>query len=672
MNNNQVSELIELKFKVMIQKIDNLYLICNMIFKNSENRENNFLEVVKEKYIQMYNKIMQTKQYEQYKGIEDIVIKEIAKVELSIDQYIYNTNQRCEEIIKINLEKIYQSSNYQNFNNLEQEIQNIRILNEILKLYRPYISKNKEEKLQEEITKVKFDLLYRKQVEQFIYENKVDCSIFLQYDNKNEKIFFERLLQERINLIKSKFTNSCKDCTNQVEEDELFKIPIEEVMSNNRTIERLIIIDMKVNPYNYINLLKAKIFNAHLCNIGNNPFEKKVYITEEQIKKLGLDVLEMKYSNFNSERFVGYDRVNKRKGLQTNSVNYSLLKAILKNIITEKNISIIDCEKKYKKFGFECKPILVNTGQECIKMIFDEVKKSKEFVNNLDEFYNKKEIKLEQQYCKLDFEGLLYEFDNEGADEENLFNEIISKRNIELMSSMQKKKFFSRRQEKTKNEDILQEKKEKVKIEGKITKDIDIIILLINDIIEQNNNELKKINKILEQESDQKPDYSSHYYYKKIPYEENIRSEKVNIQWLEKLKNKNEKLTLEEERILLLIIGHVYKQLYIKCNIRNILPLEDMKCQEYLAPIPKRIIFDRNHRIDTEGISEPLWEKYKSEFKGLDIEVKLYRYDGSKPHFEICLNLNDISDLPIDYEKVKLLTKEELQNVIDIEEGNEK
>ena len=36
------------------------------------------------------------------------------------------------------------------------------------------------------------------------------------------------------------------------------------------------------------------------------------------------------------------------------------------------------------------------------------------------------------------------------------------------------------------------------------------------------------------------------------------------------------------------------------------------------------------------------------------------------------LNLNDISDLPIDYEKVKLLTKEELQNVIDIEEGNEK
>lgn len=50
----------------------------------------------------------------------------------------------------------------------------------------------------------------------------------------------------------------------------------------------------------------------------------------------------------------------------------------------------------------------------------------------------------------------------------------------------------------------------------------------------------------------------------------------------------------------------------------------------------------------------------------------MYRYDGSKPHFEICLNLNDISDLPIDYEKVKLLTKEELQNVIDIEEGNEK
>ena len=44
----------------------------------------------------------------------------------------------------------------------------------------------------------------------------------------------------------------------------------------------------------------------------------------------------------------------------------------------------------------------------------------------------------------------------------------------------------------------------------------------------------------------------------------------------------------------------------------------------------------------------------------------------SFPEFEICINLDDISDLPIDYNKVKLLTKDELQEIIEREEGNER
>lgn len=42
------------------------------------------------------------------------------------------------------------------------------------------------------------------------------------------------------------------------------------------------------------------------------------------------------------------------------------------------------------------------------------------------------------------------------------------------------------------------------------------------------------------------------------------------------------------------------------------------------------------------------------------------------PCFKICINLGDISDLPIDYEKVQLLTKEELTKIREREEGNEK
>ena len=459
-------------------------------------------------------------------------------------------------------------------------------------------------------------------------------------------------------------------------------MPIEQVLRDSNLLERLIIIDMKKKPYNYINLVKARVFNAHLCNIGNNPFEKKVYITEEQLHRLGY----WKYGKFD------YNRENKFEGLKTNRVNYSLLEALLKNIITDKNISIIDCENLYRKFGFECNPILVNIGQQCVIMILNEVKGSQEYINVLKES-EKKEKNNEEQYCKIDFEGLVYEFENENTDIEKLFNEVISKRNIELSPSTQKKKFFSKTRETIKKEDTIQEKKEKINTEGSITKDIDIIVLLIKDIIEQYNEELSQLIEKLEQESQKENKETSYSLWStKLEierYEERIKSEQNRIQWLEELKDKNEKLTLEETRKLLLTINDVYSKLHIKHNIRKLLPLEDMGSenskQVYLAPIPEEngtykeevshSFFGSQYedRYYHKSDLKPLWKRYKMEFRDLGIDVKKYsQYFGGKPHFEICVNLDDISDLPIDYEKVKLLTKEELQEIIEKEEGNER
>ena len=108
--------------------------------------------------------------------------------------------------------------------------------------------------------------------------------------------------------------------------------------------------------------------------------------------------------------------------------------------------------------------------------------------------------------------------------------------------------------------------------------------------------------------------------------------------------------------------------------------------QVYLAPIPEESgihSVEVSHSFPDGSKYEdrpyhksdlkPLWEKYQIEFKDLGIDVKKYsRYYGSSPQFEICINLADISDLPIDYEKVKLLTKEELQEIREREEGNER
>ncbi len=679
MNSNKVltRELLDLKVKVMIQKIDKLYLICNMLFGNSEAREVKFLEVIKEQYFQMYNKLIETGQYEKYKEVEDIIIKEIAKVELNIDQYIYNTVQSYEEIIKSNMNIIYQSENYQSFSNLEQEIQHIETLKQVLKLYSPYISKNEIERLYNDISVLKFNVLWRSQVEHLIYGNIQKKSTLMQYDSQEERKCFIEQLEEKMKSLTILEVESIKN-------DEILRVEPETILKDNNLLERLIIIDMKKNPYNYINLVKAKVFNAHLCNIANNPFEQEVYLTEEELNRLGY----WKYGMF---KFRKEDKVT----LKANKVNYSLLRAILKGVITDENISIIECENLYKKFGFKCKSIIVNDGQKCVEIIYNRVKGSKEYEKTIEESKKSKEGK----YCKIDFEGLIYDFDDDLIGQiidnvheyENNIRDLLSQRKVKTNSKIKKRKFYAKKQEIPNEEENQQTRKEKVKEEGIITQDIDIIVLLIQDIIANDRSKIEELKEKSEEKSKKEEEFwpwSDKYEIER--YEEKIKSEENRIKELELLKNKNGQLTLEETKNLLLIINSIYRELNIRYNVWNLLPLEDMSSgnsnKVYLAPIPEEsgteqvevshsFVYGSKYedRYYHKSDLQPLWKKYQEEFRDLGIDVRKYsRYYGSKPQFDICVNLDDISDLPIDYEKVKILTKEEFQEIIEREEGNKR
>lgn len=679
MNSNKVltRELLDLKVKVMIQKIDKLYLICNMLFTNSEAREVKSLEVIKEQYFQMYNKLIETGQYEKYKEVEDIIIKEIAKVELNIDQYIYNTVQSYGEIIKSNMDIIYKSENYQSFSNLEQEIQHIETLKRVLKLYSPYISKNEIERLYNDISILKFNVLWRSQVEHLIYGSIQKSSTLMQYDSQEERKYFIEQLEEKmksLTILEVEF----------IENDEILRVEPATILKDNNLLERLIIIDMKKKPYNYINLVKAKVFNAHLCNIANNPFEQEVYLTEEELHRLGY----WKYGMF---KFRKEEKVT----LKANKVNYSLLRAILKGVITDENISIIECENLYKKFGFKCRPIITNDGQKCVEIIYNRVKGSKEYEKTIEESKKGKE----GRYCKIDFEGLIYDFDDDLIGQiidnvheyENNIRDLLDQRKVKTNSKIKKRKFYAKKQEIPNEEENQQTRKEKVKEEGIITKDIDIIVLLIQDIITNNRSRIGELKEKIEEKSKKEEEFwtwSEKYEIER--YEEKIKSEENRIKELECLKNKNGQFTLEETKNLLLIINSVYRELNIRYNVWNLLPLENMNSDNsnkvYLAPIPEEsgtkqvevshsFLYGSKYedRYYHKSDLQPLWKKYQGEFKDLNIDVKKYsRYYGSTPRFEICVNLDDISELPIDYEKVKILTKEELQEIIEREEGNER
>lgn len=327
---------IELKFKVMLQRINKLTKLFEMLYGlNCKEAKN--ITYIKEKYIEGYNVIIQEGVYDKYSELEDIIIKEISKIELQLDEYIYKTRLQYKDIILAYIEKLENSESYQDFQGLEYILQSIETLEELTKLY------GSDCKLQDKIARFKFSVLYRKQVEELVYQNGGKNSKLMQYENEREKNIFIEMLKEKIKLL---YDPKGKN-------DKILKIEPKEILSDSKLLERLIILDMDKNPFNYINLVRAPIFNAHLCNIGNNPFEKEVYITYEQWKKLV------------------WNKIGKGATLETNKVNFSILYAVLKNLITDEDISIIECERIYQKFGFECRPIMIGIGQKCVKMIFD-------------------------------------------------------------------------------------------------------------------------------------------------------------------------------------------------------------------------------------------------------------------------------------------------------------
>lgn len=726
MNSNKVltRELLDLKVKVMLQKIDKLYLICNMLFDNSEAREVKFLEVIKEQYFQMYNKLIETGQYEKYREVEDIIIKEIAKVELNIDQYIYDTVQSYEEIIKSNIDIIYQSKNYQSFSNLEQERQHIETLKQVLKLYSPYISKNEIERLYNDISILKFNVLWRRQVEDLIFNKSSDISYMINYSTLEEREQFKKYLQEKQDSLVILERES-------IENDEILSIPVEHIIKNPKLVERLIVIDISKNTREYIGLLKAKIFNVHLCNIGNNPFPIKPYLREDtpgygwywdrEFYRYYPDWEQMdrhsRYSSYDGLDVLGIRKQKepeKMRTLNMNPANFSTLMAVLKNLAKDDNINIVNCMQLYERFGFECNPITINDGQYIVKLIYqickdeENVKKIKEENRNennqaLDKYKtnviepttNEQPTEAEQRneyrrndykeriktfYAKVKIDALNYTFEKANRESEKYeFRYICDKRPIEK-TKIVKKRFF-KKPNVLRERDIIQEIRDKAKQTGYLIKDFDTLCTLYDDLINSSKDTIKQLG-----------DCESEIWQ----IENRIEEYTSNKEELKKLFEKNGSYTLKEAQKFLYYLNNLYNDLGFVHNLWQTVSLEQMStnCDEiYLVPFPNRTtrervstrhVFGKGWEYEDRDVYHssiaPIVEQYKKDWKQMGLDIKKYdQYVGGhyRPSFDICINLDNLTDLPIDYEKARLLSQRELDIILEREkkereEGNER
>lgn len=308
-----------------------------------------------------------------------------------------------------------------------------------------------------------------------------------------------------------------------------------------------------------------------------------------------------------------------------------MLVTLLRNVITDEDVSIIECDNLYKRFGFKCNPIMFGIGQECVKAIFEQVKYTKEYFEISDSVTIKNKRKLEIPYCKLDIKGLLYYYEGMNSNGEK-----------------------------------------------SISKDIDNAILLINEKINEKRKALQKKDKLIKSNS------NTVKYNEIVRLNYDINEYITSKKLLLDLKSQKKYATLESRKKALIALLKIYSKFNVKYNVRNILPLENMSTnnsnQVYLVTVPSASIpNERYGNIHTFGMgfgnisediiynAKPLWQKYEREFNELGIRVHLVNPNNfdTNARFKIYVNLNDILELPIDLKKVKLITNEELKELME-------
>jgi len=412
----------------------------------------------------------------------------------------------------------------------------------------------------------KFKVLIRKQIKQMVYENGCgESGLWMNYDDDEEIAHYMNFLKQAIK-------------NNRLEEDDIIQqYSIEMIIRTNRLLNHVVLKileqEIEVNPEKYISLLDAKIFNPHMCNIANDPYEEMILYAKKVKIPTGIYAIKDMGTPLND-----YNRKN---------VNLSLLLALLKDVISDENMTIMECSNIYKRFGFDCRPIVIYEGQEIVRRIFNKVKDELEP-------QEKENNSTKGQYCKINLIGYDYEFNPK---DEPFFTE------AQIYQKFANVIWF---------EDLYE-------IDRIIQKEWPCLQLSgMRKILELRNPMLESATKVKD----------------------------------------NEWVRLPLEQITRLTETEIPKVIWSKLNIS-----------------PKSKMFGRHKAVlMTFSDERLLWKEYELDLRDIGVRVKKaspFVNEGSNV-FNIGINLDDISDLSIDFDKIQLLEQgEEIEETNKLE-GNER
>jgi len=511
-------------------------------------------------YEKMYKQVLQTGEYEKYQEIEDIILEKLTKIEFKIDKEIYRSAKDAQGIFNAIFNAIENGKNCRVYRDLDKEIEKVKWIKELAKLYVPFMSKEEKTDINDQINRFKFELLTRRQVEQMVYENGGKTSSLKRVDSEEERTLFESLLEQLILTLEDDDEIKQSYSARQIMEDNLLLTHV---------VFKVFAQKIEENAEQFIELLNVPIFNPHLCNIANNPYKRKIPYAQQNMDDC------RHYANSG----LGNSRTKK---LERNKINLSLLVAVLRGAINNHNTTIMECENIYSRFGFKCRPITINEGQELIRRIYEKVRPL------TPSSKTKNTEKSKGQLCRLRFTPFNYDFNP--VDEQFYTNAQIW--HCLQNEDAEKAKDFLENFTRINGEQILT-RREQREIASRRALELELITKITNDWV---------------REPIENTTFSV-LYHTPVPtrYERRVASQRHTF-------NRGREYT--------------YKNVMIS---------------------------------DTE----PLWRSYNSDIYGLQIGVKRFLSD-------ICINLDDISDLPIDYGQLDIIKDEQKQFVRRLGESQER
>jgi len=280
-----------------------------------------------------------------------------------------------------------------------------------------------------------------------------------------------------------------------------------------------------------------------MCNIENDLFDNNIQYAYGHKKENETVYISLKYFFYR------------------NRVNLSLLLSVLNELISEENTTVMECDKIYQRFGFKCRPIILNEGQELIRRLYEKQR------NNI-------QIRQPQSECHSRFAQIMlksYDYKFEAKPEP----------------------FFTNAQ---------------------IAKSLKL--------------HLKEVNALSSQD----------------------------ISSLEQMKDMAAKR------------NNIFTTITNQENDWRRMPLKNQHF--YVPPLPVKKTFVTDNLTGLTKVShtqdgQALWNSYSSEFRNLGILIKpTFSSSYNIPYkYPICISLDDLGDLPIDYSKTHIFTDEEMRKL---------